>query len=373
MAERRGYLKIDYNSEGKPVCDKHKLRLCHVCCLDLTKDPDPATDWKKKGFWSGPFARIPSLNILLIKRATESIPTVWQFKYTDSTASLEADQERVRPWYPRFIPQWDEQIHDRRSLPFADKDPDPKEIPKPHELESLKTVYCESCGATWLLGDDESITRHPTHTARYPTGIVNPTPGQRSIVVNISGAYREEDGMDGFGIYFGLASQFNRSKCINTDGQVFLKVVLLAAARDVLRMVRKEFLPHWRQKISQELGEPEERFVGNWRLRLIIATDSYRIPEDLNKDAAFLARWKINTRAAAARRDAPKSTMSKIPTEARKSLGSFPVVQAVEEEKDEEKSEKEESEEEEAKVTQSEGDLSEGEEKTGKRRSWSSW
>ncbi|KAI1074479.1 ribonuclease H-like domain-containing protein [Whalleya microplaca] len=284
---------IDYDSDGKAVCAHHKLRRCDDCGLDFTySDPDSDIDTEDGSIESAgdigpneesqnqPGASGPQVN---------ELPDIGAMSVEEEYYDLK--EEKLQEWYPRFIPQWDEQVCGREifSLPK-----DPNSPPKPLDRDQLKTVYCEDCAVTWLQGvRGEKGGIHPTHTSHNPDPFL--VTGQRTILVHIDGACLGsggEESVAGFGIYHGHEkSNNNKVVRLGPKRAATVQVAELCAVLHALKWLRKNFLPFWRQILSHKLKGPVEDFVGLWHLRLVVATDSSYIIDSL---CSNLKKWSWN-------------------------------------------------------------------------------
>ncbi|KAI0013857.1 hypothetical protein F4779DRAFT_639013 [Xylariaceae sp. FL0662B] len=128
MAAALGLPEIDYNDDDEPVCDLHKLRICHLCCLDFTNDDDSDDDADVDDGLIKSYCR--DIDPVEESQTQLSVGEAQLYELAglgDMNLTNEDNQlqdEKIQEWYPHFVPQWDEQVYGRRTLSHSLGEPE---------------------------------------------------------------------------------------------------------------------------------------------------------------------------------------------------------------------------------------------------------
>ena len=243
---------------GKAVCFDHHLRICPICCLDMTfdeefGDPGDAT----------------------FDQEAEN---------SDQVFVLSGETARLNPATDEQLVHFKDRM--RNSKLGGTAGPSTAAV-------QLKLHSCQTCELTWLVGRDgkQNATNHPSHQTLFHEY----SGTRRSLVVFTDGACPSngtENARAGVGVFFAKNSQYNVSEILpGLNPPTSQKAEILAVVR-ALELIRERVVPARREFVQAAgLRQSESVIRDITHFRLIVATDSSYVVEAL---CANLLKWTKN-------------------------------------------------------------------------------
>lgn len=229
---------ITYLPNGQAVCRDHRLRICPVCCLDLTYDDSDSLDEGDDGGNEDDHEEEDEdpEAVAQMRAVPPYLLLAWQdrcFILAGSTA--------------RFIPQWEESLVGGDDLTRLDRlDKDYNNPPIPNQPSSLSLHYCTTCHLTWVGGRAglAGLENHPSHHTLYHQY----SGTSRSLMVFVDGACASNgtsNARGGIGVYFGPNSPFNQSVplVLQPGERATSQKAEIHAVITALRQVRSRIMP----------------------------------------------------------------------------------------------------------------------------------
>ncbi|KAH9905183.1 hypothetical protein F4778DRAFT_779533 [Xylariomycetidae sp. FL2044] len=293
--------------DKKPFCQKHKRGLCppcqHNCVMYLkpgeTRQPGSEVDQRqhflpglhlKEDYaiyvsgvgryfsWDSAMSDIPAED-------AEIMEGVLLHEFKEDRHAISKNWG----WFPRFAPQYDEQVAGVTKLSFLERHgflmfslPEPE--PPNHRFE---TSYCSTCQLTWLTNERTSnIHKHPSHVALETVSAVERMLDDRSIVVYIDGLV-QGGGLGSFGVYFGKDSKYNFAG--KMDGSPTKQAVELYAVRHALRIIKDHILPDYHEHLVLDMKDEEDGKDGKGKGKQPEDIKQYHIERPFDTPAATIS------------------------------------------------------------------------------------
>ncbi|KAI1077744.1 hypothetical protein F5B20DRAFT_582856 [Whalleya microplaca] len=255
-------------SAPNPFCDNHGRRICPPCghgCQRVIVSARPGAHQ-----WSDLVGDLEPYTDVALYVTYDSYMFTWTDDEVDDEVALTLMENLLNHntddllpiaqhygWFPRFIPQWDEQVVGVRIWNRLEKvrGVDFK-APAPNPPAKVETVYCEECQLTWLKGEtSKHIHHHPTHnTLRFHDASAKLL-DERSLVVYVDaikyGPTQDGEGMYGIGIYFGKDSKYNHCETMYLISSANRQNAEVHAACGALYILKKQVFPEYIARLKE--------------------------------------------------------------------------------------------------------------------------
>ncbi|KAI9679727.1 MAG: hypothetical protein M1822_007333 [Bathelium mastoideum] len=265
---------------GKVVCYDHHLRLCPLCCIDMTFDEEDEESNSEEEVNDDEFD----------EESHEESDEDFDEEFSDEVENpdqvfiLSGETARLDPATDDQLVFFEEAMKNRE-LANSSRHTLPTKRPQYH--------YCDTCELTWVVGRDgeQDAADHPSHQTLFHkyAGTC------RSLAVFTDGACSfngAQDARAGIGVFFGKDSTYNLSEPLpGFNPPTSQKTEILAVVR-ALEVIYERVLPTRRGYVrSADPSLSESIFRDITHFRTVVVTDSSYVVEVM---CTHLPRWTKN-------------------------------------------------------------------------------